>query len=110
MTQAEVINKLSMEMAMALGDLETLQTCRTYIQMALSIGLEHFTKDSQEIICMNYSGEEIARFKSTREASLKLGVDRRNIDHVLRGCCQSAGGYKFMKAKDKELVPMKEAV
>lgn len=97
-----------MEMALALGELDHLQTCRHYIQMALSIGLEHFSKDSQEIICMNYSGEELIRFKSIREAADKLGIDRRNISHVLEGTAHSAGGYKFILAKDKELIYAKK--
>lgn len=109
MTVSEVVNKLTMEQALALGDLDTLPTCRRYIQMALSIGIDHFTRDSDEIIAMNYSGEEVSRFKSIREAEAKLGIDRRNIGHVLKGTAHSAGGLLFIRAKDKELVPARES-
>jgi hypothetical protein len=103
MTQSEVINKLSMEMALALGELDHLQTCRTYIQMALVIGIEHFEKESEEIIQYSTSGEEIERHKSIRNAAQKTGLDRRNIQHVLNGTAHTAGGFIFMNVKDREL-------
>lgn len=108
MTVNEVVEKLSMEMAVALGELDHLPTCRRYIRMALAVGIEHFTKDSEEIVVMNYSGDELYRFKSTREAEAKLGINRRNIGHVLSGAAHSAGGFIFMKAKDKELIKVKK--
>lgn len=108
MIQNEVINKLSMELAMALGDLDTLQTCRTYIRMALAIGIDHFTKDMEEIVQMDRFGEEIARFKSVTEASVKSGIRQGDISAVLTGLQHSAGGFLFMKEKDKELVPAKK--
>jgi hypothetical protein len=108
MTQGYVINKLSMEMALALGDLDTLETCRKYIQMALSIGTEHFTKDMEEIIVMNYKGEEIDRLKSIGDAERKLGISQSQVSDVLRGKQFSAGGLRFMKVRDKELIPIKK--
>jgi hypothetical protein len=108
MTQSEVINKLSMEMAIALGDLETLPTCRIYIQMALSIGIEHFTKDMEEIIVMNYEGKEIDRIKSVSDIEKKFGIKQCYVSAVLRGDQHSAGGFIFMKSRDKELIPVTE--
>lgn len=95
-------------MALVLGDLGTLQTCRTYIQMALMIGVEHFTKDMEEIIVMNKQGEEIVRYKSVSECEAKLGIPGNQISSALNGYQHSAGGFLFMKAKDKELIPAKK--
>lgn len=106
MTQGEVINKLSMEMALALGDFNTLQTCRTYIQMALSIGVEHYTKDMEEIIVLNYAGQEIDRFKCVTDVERKMGIKQCYVSAVLRGDQFSTGGFRFQKVKDKELIPM----
>jgi hypothetical protein len=106
MTQNEVIYKLSMEMALALGDLDTLQTCQIYIQMALSIGVEHYTKDMEEIIQLDHNGIELGRFKSTSDASAKLGILRPCITDVIIGRAHTAGGFIFIKTKDKELIPV----
>lgn len=108
MTQAEVINKLSMELALALGDMDTLTTCRAYIQMALTIGIEHFTKDMEEIIVLNKEGEEITRLKSVTEGESKLGIRQTQISDCLAGRQHTAGGYMFIKSKDKELIPAKK--
>lgn len=108
MTQGEVINKLSMEMALALGDLDTLQTCRTYIQMALSIGIDHFTKDMEEIIQMDHFGAEIDRYKSISEAVRETGISQPCISDAIRGAQHTAGGFIFMKSKDKVLIPAKK--
>jgi hypothetical protein len=108
MTQNEVINKLSMEMAVALGDLDHLDTCRFYIQLALVIGAEQYGLDGEEIIQMDTAGLEIRRFKSIRKASEILGIDRRNISHVLNGDYHTVGGFMFMKARDKERLPAKK--
>jgi predicted DNA-binding ArsR family transcriptional regulator len=108
MTQGEVINKLSMECAVALGDLDTLQTVRNYIQMALAIGVEHYTKDMEEVIVMNYNGEEIDRLKSVTDVERKLGIKQAYVSAVLRGDQFSAGGLRFQLVKDKELVPVKK--
>ncbi len=104
MLQSEVINKLSRECCLAMGDFDYFKTVRIYIQMALSIGIEHYTKDMEEIVALYMDGTEAGRFKSITEASDKLGINRRNIDHVLRGNVHSAGSLMFMKAKDYELV------
>lgn len=108
MTTNDVINKLSMEMALALGDLDTLQTCKIYIQMALSIGIEHFTKDMEEIIQMDGNGVEMARYKSVTEASVKIGISQHSISAVLTGIQHTTGGFMFIKTKDKELIPIKK--
>jgi hypothetical protein len=108
MTQNEVINKLSMEMALALGDLDHLRTCKFYIQMALAIGIDHFTKEMEEIIIMNYDGQEIDRLKSLTDCETKLGIYKSQISEVLSGKRFSAGGLRFQKVKDKELVPARK--
>jgi hypothetical protein len=105
MTQGEVINKLSVEMAVKLEDFDKLNICRKYIQMALAVGVEHFTKDMEEIIQMDRFGVEIARFKGITDASIKIGMRQGDISAVLTGQQHTAGGFIFMKSKDKELVP-----
>jgi hypothetical protein len=108
MTQNEVINKLSMEMALALGDLDTLRTCRIYIQMALSIGIEHFHVLEEEIIVLDKDGVECGRFKGLADAEKVLGINKASICKCLNGERHSAGGLMFIKTKDKELIPVKK--
>jgi hypothetical protein len=105
MTQNEVINKLSMELAVKVGDFDNLNTYRWFIRQALVIGIDHFTKDMEEIIQMNHSGVEITRYKGVLEASRKTGIRQGDISAVLTGVQHSAGGFIFMKSKDRELVP-----
>ena len=108
MTQNEVINKLSMEMALAVGDMKYLETYRWYIRQALVIGCDHFSVDMEEIIQMDRNGVEIARYKSIGEASRKTGLFHSNISDVVNSKQHSAGGFLFVKTKDKELVPAKK--
>lgn len=105
MLQSEVINKLSRECCLALGDFDHYKTIRTYIQMALSIGVEHYTKDMTEVIAFWKDGIEAGRFKSVEEASKKLGIRQSDISSVLTGVQHSAGGLMFMKSKDYDLIP-----
>jgi hypothetical protein len=93
-----------MEMAQRLGDFDKLKICRFYIQMALTIGMEHFSKDMEEIVVMTREGQEIGRFKDEAEVAKKLGLWQSNISACLNGRQYSAGGYIFMKSKDKILV------
>jgi hypothetical protein len=97
-----------MEMALALGELDHLQTCRRYIQMALSIGIEHFTKDMEEIIVMTTNGTEVGRCKSIQEAADQLGLRAENISAVVNGRQYTTGGLMFMKNRDKELIEAKK--
>lgn len=105
MTQGEVISKLTHECCLAMGDFHYFQTVRTYIQMALVIGTEHFTKDMEEIIALYKDGVEAGRFKGIGEASKKLGIAQTCISETLAGKQHSAGGLLFMKTKDYELIP-----
>ena len=104
MTINEVVRKLSIEMVLITGHAEDMSIYRKYLNMALVVGTEHFSKDMIEIIAMNYIGKEVGHFKSIRQASIILGIDRRNIYHVLEGKCHSAGGLIFVKSKDKILI------
>lgn len=121
MTQNEVINKLSMEMFVLVKgknlytnldqpltkeDFDDLNTYRWFIRQALTIGIDHFTKDMEEIIQMDLRGVEMERYKSTQEASDKTGIYRSCITDVIIGRAHSAGGFTFIKTKDKELVPV----
>jgi hypothetical protein len=108
MTQSEVVTRLSTELAIRLGDLDYLQLCRQYIQMALAIGIEHFTRDMEEIIVMNKKGVEIERLESISECEKTLGVSQESITAVLAGRQFTAGGLRFQKVTYKELVPVKK--
>jgi hypothetical protein len=108
MTQNEVINKLSMEMALLTGDLDNLNTYRWFIRQALDIGINHFTKDMEEIIQMDRFGEELGRFKGVTDCSQKTGIRQSDISAVLTGVQHSAGGFLFMRSKDKKLIPMQK--
>ncbi len=108
MTQGEVISKLTRECCLAMGEFYYYDTIRVYIQMALSVGVEHYTADMEEIVALYKDGREAGRFKSTIEAAEKLGVRRTSISDVLAGRLYTTGGLKFIKTKDYELVKRKD--
>jgi hypothetical protein len=108
MTQGEVINKLSMELAVKVGDFDNLETFRWFIRQALCIGIDHFTKDMEEVIQMDRFGVEIARFKGVTDCSNKTGIRQSDISAVLSGAQHTTGGFMFIKAKDKELIPIQK--
>ena len=76
--------------------------------MALSIGIEHYTVDMEEIVALYRDGVEAGRFKSVKDASDKMGVTYQNITAVLNGRQHTAGGLLFIRTKDYELVDRKE--
>ena len=105
MLQSEVINKLSKELCLAQGSFDHFQNNRIYIQMALSIGVEHYTKDMEEVVAMDRNGVACGRYKGVTDAAKELGVRQSDISAVLTGTQHSTGGFLFMKVKDYELVP-----
>lgn len=105
MTQSEVIDKLTKELCLAQGTFDYFQQNRIYIQMALAVGIEHFTKDMEEVVVLYKDGSEAGRFKGVTDASIKLGIPQSQISDALRGAQHTAGGLMFMKTKDYELVP-----
>ena len=104
MLQSEVINKLSRECCLAMGDFDYFKTVRIYIQMALAVGVEHYRVDMDEVVAMDMEGREAGRFKSIQEASDKLGILQSGIMNNLAGRSAWAGGLKWMKVKDYELI------
>lgn len=106
MTQSEAINKLAIECHSLVEQYPDAKyaTIRKYIQMALVVGLEHFSTNMDEVVALDHNGVELGIFKSTQEASEKLGVYRKNITAVLGGRRPSAGGYRFIKRKDYKLL------
>jgi len=108
MTQSEAINKLAKECCLAIGEFDHFKTIRTYIQMALVIGLEHYDVHDVEIVAMWRDGGEAGRYKSITDASNKLGIARSSIWSVLEGRRVSAGGLIFMRAEDYNLLPREE--
>jgi len=109
MIQSEVINKLSRECCLALGDFDHFDTVRTYIQMALSIGIEHYSRDMEEVVALYKDGVEAGRFKSVNDAMNKLGIPQTQICAVLNGRQHTTGGLMFIRTKDYELVKRKKA-
>ena len=110
MTQNYVIDQVS---RLLIEDLkkencDVEQACRQYVQMALSIGIDHFYSDMEEVIAFDKKGNEVGRYKSSQEAAAKLGCDRRDVSRVIEGKRHSCGGYIFMKLKDHELMPVKK--
>lgn len=105
MIQSVVINKLTKELCLAQGTFDYFQVNRTYIQMALSIGIEHYTKDMEEIVALYQDGSEAGRFKSVQEATTKLGILQSCISDVLAGRQHTTGGLQFIRAKDYDLIP-----
>lgn len=108
MLQSEVINKLSRECCLAMGDFHYFKTVQIYIQMALSIGLEHFSVLEEEIVALYMDGSEAGRFKGIQECERKLGISHQNISKVLNGSRHSAGGLMFIKTRDYELTKRSE--
>jgi hypothetical protein len=104
MLQSEVIRKLSRECCLAMGSFDYYKTVSTYIQMALAVGVEHYTVRMEEIVALDMNGTEAGRFKSYGEAHAKLGIDEGSISAVIDGHRQTAGGLKWMKVRDYELV------
>ena len=105
MIQSEVINKLTRECCLALGDFDHFNTVRTYIQMALSIGIEHYSREMEEVVVLARDGIEMGRFKSIVETAEKLGLAQENISAVINGRQQTCGGMMFIKARYYDLQP-----
>ena len=103
----EAINKLARELCLAQGTFDYFEVNRLTSKWPLW-GLEHFTKDMEEVVALYRDGTEAGRFKSVGDASLKLGIHQSCVSDVIRGVQQTAGGLKFMKARDYELVPRKD--
>lgn len=105
MTRNKVINKLTLELVLLTGDTENMATIRRYIGMALDVGINHFTKDMEEVVVLDIFGHELDRFKGVTDAADKMGIKQSYISAVLTGQQHTAGGFRFMKAKDKILIP-----
>jgi hypothetical protein len=87
-----------------MGDFKYHKTVKTYIQMALAVGVEHYTVRMEEIVALDKNGIEAGRFKSLSDAHNKLGIDEGSISSVMDGNRQTAGGLKWMRVKDYELI------
>lgn len=104
MIAREVINKLSLEMAFKTGHIEDMKTYKEYLQMAITIGTDHFTRNMEEIVAMTRDGIERGRFRGINEAAKKLGLSQGGISNVIAGRRATCGGFKFILAKDIELI------
>jgi hypothetical protein len=101
-THAEVINKLASEMCAATGHPDLAHIYRWYLRQALDIGINHFSPGSEEVLIQSISGAEIGRYNSIKAAAKVLNIDERNIHRVLKGKAKTAGGYRFVLAKDQD--------
>lgn len=110
MIQSDVIKKLALDLALETGTMEDLPIYRKYIQMALVIGIDHFTKDQEEIIALDFKGVEIGRYAGVREAERKLGLVKSSISKVLSGLNYQTGGIRFVRVNEKELIKIPEKV
>jgi hypothetical protein len=88
-----------------MGSFDYHQTVRIYIQMALAVGIDHYSVTMEEVVALDMNGVEAGRFKSVTDASKKLGILQHGITQNLSGRSAWAGGLKWMKVKDYELVP-----
>lgn len=102
MTFEQVIKRLTDEMVLQTGHEEDLQIYQDYIQIALVIGSEQFSKDKGEIVALDEAGNEAGRFINVNQAAIKLNVDRQNIDQVLKGNRIHAGEYTFIRKYKNE--------
>jgi hypothetical protein len=100
MTVDQVITKLSLELASITGDSSHVDTYRRYIQMALSVGREHFNDQMNEIVAYDLKGNQVGRFKGVRDAGRKLNIDGAHIRRVIRGERHSHKGFIFRKDTD----------
>ena len=102
MTQGEVINKLTSELVAWTGDIVHEPLFRQYITMALDIGVNHFTKDMEEVAMLTKGGLLVKRFRSVSEAVKNTGIRQGDISSVLTGAQHSAKGYLFRKTSPLE--------
>ena len=104
MTQSEVIEKLAREWCLSIGHFSYYNNAKIYIQMALTIGIEHYTVDMEEIIVLDHQGCETDRFKGVTDAANALGLSKSGISAVLTGRQHTHGGFIFIKSKDYNLL------
>jgi hypothetical protein len=100
MTIDAAIKGLTFEMILQTGDYEHAETYKLFLTRALTIGMDHFSKNMDEIVAFDISGHEVGRYRNAYEASAKLGVARGNINQILSGKKHSIHGYMFRRAKD----------
>ena len=97
MTFEDVIDQLASEMFRKTGHDRDIPVYREYIQIALVVGADYFSKDKSEIVAFDEAGNEVGRFIIVNKASRELKVNRQNIDQVLKGNRFHAGGYTFIR-------------
>jgi hypothetical protein len=96
MTIDEVNKRLVFEMVQLTGHFEDQEIYQTYIQRALVIGMDYFTKGDHMIIAFDESGVEMGRFKTILQASERLKINPGSISNILHGKRHSARGLTFI--------------
>lgn len=102
MTRDYVLNQLTCELVALTGDTENMSAYRKYLNMALDIGVNHFTKDMEEVIQMDTNGRIIKRYKGITDAATKIGIKQCSISDVITGRQNSTHGFIFRKASSFE--------
>lgn len=97
MTFEQVIKRLTEEMVLQTGHEEDLQIYQDYIQIAIVIGAELFSKEKGEIVAFDEAGNEVGRFINVNRAARELKLNRQNIDQILKGNRYHSGGYTFIR-------------
>ena len=58
---------------------------------------------SKPLLAINLATLEVSQFQSQSEASQELGVNKGNINSVIKGNRKQAGGYYFVNADDNDI-------
>jgi len=99
MTIDEVTKKLVFEMVQLTGHFEDADVYKSYIRIALTVGMEYFNIFQDEVIATDQQGVEVGRYKSIIDASKKLNIPRQSICKVVLGYRNKAGGLSFRKSE-----------
>lgn len=95
----------------SVGNLEWVTNGENQIH-AYKTGLNYVTGRSGRkkipVLMMDDSGKTIKKFKSIAEAGRVTGIERRNIEKVIKGERMKAGGYRWMP--ESEVMPYAETV
>lgn len=108
MTVDEVTDKISVELALYLDRVGDLPHIKRIVRMAITVGIEYFSKDMEEIMLLNKKGELVKVFKSINDTATVLETDRSIIQRVLAGKRHSIRGYILRKVQNKPLKKIKD--
>lgn len=95
----------------SIGNLELVTNGENQIH-AYKTGLNYVTgragRKKIPVLMIDDSGKTIKKFESIAEAGRVTGIERRNIEKVIKGERMKAGGYRWMP--ESEVMPYEETV